>query len=57
MKNFMSRLVLILLLANVFPMSIFSQDDLKQPIPFDPSVRKGVLANGLQYFIKKKCKT
>jgi zinc protease len=33
--------------------SLSAQDDLNQSIPFDPSVRKGVLPNGMSYFIKK----
>jgi zinc protease len=33
-----------------------AQDDLSKPIPFDPSVKTGTLANGLKYYIKKNGK-
>ena len=33
-----------------------AQDDLTKPIPADPSVKTGVLSNGLTYFIKKNGK-
>ncbi len=33
-----------------------AQSDLSAPIPFDPSIRTGKLANGLTYFIKKNAK-
>jgi zinc protease len=33
-----------------------AQDELSKPIPMDPSVRTGVLSNGMTYFIKKNGK-
>ncbi len=33
-----------------------AQDELSKPIPMDPSVRTGILSNGMTYFIKKNGK-
>ncbi|MBP6758250.1 MAG: insulinase family protein [Flavobacterium sp.] len=41
----------------LFPMAIFAQEiDYSKAIPFDPSVKKGKLENGLTYYIKKNAK-
>jgi zinc protease len=53
----MKRQLFLTLVAYFFAATLlFSQEDLKQPIPFDPSVKRGVLPNGLTYFIKKNAK-
>jgi zinc protease len=45
-----------LLLCCAFTVSLSAQSSLTDPIPFDPSVKSGVLPNGLKYFIKKNAK-
>ena len=37
----------------VFVMPAMAQTDLSKPIPLDPNVKKGKLANGLTYYIRK----
>jgi zinc protease len=44
-----------LLMCCAFTVSLTAQS-LTDPIPFDPSVKSGVLPNGLKYFIKKNAK-
>lgn len=57
MKNFRKIYCLLLLLA-VLSLPAFAQEvkDLKLPIPTDPSVRTGKLANGLTYYLRKNAK-
>ena len=45
-----------LLVCVAFVVSLTAQSALTDPIPFDPSVKSGVLPNGLKYFIKKNSK-
>ncbi|MGZ3897952.1 MAG: M16 family metallopeptidase [Flavisolibacter sp.] len=45
-----------LLLVLAFSIPAFSQFTLTQPIPLDPNVRIGKLANGLTYYIRKNAK-
>jgi zinc protease len=49
------RFLSALLLCCAFTVSLSAQS-LTDPIPFDPSVKSGVLPNGLKYFIKKNAK-
>ena len=51
----MKRLTLFLLVCWL-PMLLQAQGDLSNPLPFDPSVRTGVLPNGIKYFIRKNAK-
>jgi zinc protease len=45
-----------LLMCVAFTISLTAQSSLTDPIPFDPSVKSGVLPNGLKYFIRKNGK-
>jgi zinc protease len=50
----MKTIRLVLLLWTISSAAIFAQtEDLKKPIPFDPSVRTGKLPNGMTYYIRK----
>ncbi len=51
MKN--RHTIKIWLLLLVFATPTLAQTDLSKPIPFDPNVKKGKLANGLTYYIRK----
>ncbi|WP_373512937.1 M16 family metallopeptidase [Persicitalea sp.] len=51
MKNFLLPKIWLLLLVLAAP--ALAQTDLSKPIPFDPNVKKGKLANGLTYYIRK----
>lgn len=44
---------LILLLLSIFSTPLFSQYKLTDPLPMDPTVKTGVLPNGLRYYIRK----
>ncbi len=45
--------VAVFVLALVAPKALFAQDMMQQPLPIDPQVKTGKLANGLTYFIRK----
>lgn len=52
-----TRTLFAFLLCCAFTVSLFAQPSTStEPIPFDPSVKSGVLPNGLKYFIKKNGK-
>ncbi|MDG5799287.1 insulinase family protein [Marinilabiliaceae bacterium ANBcel2] len=51
MKRFLTRSFFILLFSSVLP-ALFSQNLSKDKIPLHPDVRKGVLDNGLTYYVK-----
>ncbi len=51
MKRFLSPKTWLLLLIAAAP--VLAQSDLSKPIPLDPDVKKGKLANGLTYYIRK----
>jgi zinc protease len=53
MKQILNSLLLLFLL----PITVFSQQPKgTDPVPFDPNVKKGVLKNGLTYYIRKNAK-
>src|SRR3982751_4134482 len=56
MKIFIKLLSNLLFLVCFFSPHLFSQIDLKQPIPVDPNVKIGKLPNGLTYYIQKNLK-
>ena len=45
--------VCIFLVTLLVSTGLLAQDALKKPVPFDPNVRKGKLANGFTYYIRK----
>ncbi len=51
----MKKLIILIILISNY-LNINAQNNLDEAIPFDASVRKGVLPNGLTYFIKKNTK-
>lgn len=53
MKKTFSRLLLAICFL---PLCLNAQFDMKSPIPLDPSVRVGVLSNGIKYYIQKNGK-
>jgi zinc protease len=53
----MKQILKSVLLLFLFPISVFSQESKGSDlIPFDANVRKGVLKNGLTYYIRKNAK-
>lgn len=52
----MKRRLLLFVLFCVVSAAALAQPNLNAPIPFDPNVRTGKLANGLTYFIRKNNK-
>lgn len=48
--------ILSLCLCLALSVNLFAQTNLKEPVPFDPSVKTGVLSNGIKYYIKKNGK-
>ena len=56
MKIFMKPLSSLIFLIVFFSTTLFSQVNLSQPIPIDPNVKIGKLANGLTYYIQKNLK-
>ena len=55
MKKMLFGAICLYLLAFIAT-PLTAQDDLSKPIPFDPSVKMGKLANGLKYYIRKNAK-
>jgi zinc protease len=55
MKLLYQRLCTLALLF-IFTIPGFAQFNLSQPIPVDPNVKMGKLANGLTYYIRKNAK-
>lgn len=49
-NRFMKKIFLLLLLG-IIQIPLFAQYDLKAPVPFNPNIRYGKLANGLTYYI------
>src|SRR4249919_1547814 len=56
MKIFIKPLFSLIFLICFFSPHLFSQVDLKQPLPVDPNVKIGKLPNGLTYYIQKNLK-
>ena len=56
MKKVFRPLCSLVLLLSFFSTTLFSQIDLKKPIPVDPAVKVGKLSNGLTYYIQKNLK-
>ncbi len=56
MKKVFRPLCSLVLLLSFFSTTLFSQIDLKKPIPVDPVVKVGKLSNGLTYYIQKNLK-
>lgn len=45
------KLLIVCALLALISTSLFAQYDMKAPLPMDPNVRIGKLANGLTYYI------
>lgn len=46
------KLLIVCALLALISTSLFAQYDMKAPLPMDPNVRIGKLANGLTYYIR-----
>ena len=51
------KLLIVCALLALISTSLFAQYDMKAPLPMDPNVRIGKLANGLTYYIRHNCGT
>jgi zinc protease len=51
-----NRFLSVLLMCVVFILPLSAQSNLNDPIPIDPSIKTGILSNGLKYYIKKNSK-
>lgn len=51
------RLLIVCAIISLISANLFAQYDMKAPLPLDPQVRTGKLANGLTYYVRHNSRT